>query len=257
MAATIAAEWILGLTLVALLGYLVFEEVRPPTVGGAMSRARLCEYYAAGSVYEPVSEALARGIRLLEVHIYSDEDDHPMVATKAVSEGYDIAYDNVSFESVCVDLVNDAFPSPDPCILSIVFHTDKTTAIDRVADHLSTITRRHLIPDSNVVEYPIDGLANKLVIVSGGPINGTKLESMTNINWSGSYARRLTYQQALYPRDPHELTAFNKNGISIVAGDDGFSPSTVHPHTPVNYGCQWNFFIKGPGGFLPKTTMRK
>jgi len=258
MAAMVATEWVLGVSLVALLGYLVYEEVDlPVTAGGAIARGRLCDYYAAGSVFEPVSEALARGIRLLEVHVYSDEDDQPMVATKPVSEGYDIAYDNVSFESVCIDIVNDAFPSRDPCVLSIVLHTDKTTAIDRVANHLTSIARRHLVSGTDLVDYPIDELADKLVIVSGGPINGTKLESLTNISWSGSYARRLTYQQALYPRDPAELSAFNKNGISIVASDNGFSPSTVHPHTPVAYGCQWNFFVKGPGGFLPKAATRK
>lgn len=247
-------DTVLALVLAGLIGLIVYREVVPSAVTTPMSsRRRLCDYYAAGSVFEDTSSALARGIRVLEVHLYSDEDDQPVVATTAQTRGNDVAVDNVSFESVCVAITNDAFPSPDPCVLSIVPHTEKTIVLNRAAEILKTTVRRHLVKGGNLHLAAIDSLANKLVLVSGGHIVGSDLEPLVNLSWTDTPLRRLTYTQALYPRDPDELKAFNLNSISMVAADPEFTPPTIHPNTPATvYGCQWNFYVTGPGGFLPK-----
>jgi len=240
-------EWVLAILLLGFLGYLVYDEMMPPKL--EKPRGTLVNSVAAGSVYEPVSNALRRGIRVLEIHLYSDEDDQPVVATGPVSEGTDHAYDNVSFESVCVDITNDAFPSKDPCILSIVSHTEKSRTLNIAAKHLKTIPRRHLVEDKDIVDASLDSLANKLVIVSGGNIHGTELETLTNLNWNNSNVRRLSYTQAVHPEDPEELSIFTKSGIVLVASDGGYIPPTENPNTPLKYGCQWNFYLHGPGGF--------
>jgi hypothetical protein len=242
-------ETLAAVGLTGLLAYLLYDgKIEAPTG----PRKRLCDYYAAGSVFEPVDDALRRGIRVLEVHVYSDEDDQPVVAKKSLSEGYDYVSDNVSFESVCVSIVNDAFPSKDPCVLSIVSHTDKTVTLNKVAYHLNTTVRQHLTNEKDVATVPIDLLANKLILVSGGNVHGTDLEPLINLDWNGSSVRRLTYQQGLYPRDVEELQTFSKEGIVLVAADPDFSPVSVNPYTPVAYRCQWNFYLRGPGGFLER-----
>jgi hypothetical protein len=248
-------KWLLASLLAAFLVYLLYDTLasKPGTV---LSRGRLCDHTVAGSVYEDIGDALGRGIRLLEVHVYSDERDQPVVATRPQQAGYDFAEDNVSFEEVCVLLENDAFPSRDPMILSIVPHTTKTVTLNKVAEHLTTITRRHLLEDTgaDVATMPLDSLADKLIVVSGDAAIGSALEPLVNLSWSGSSLRRLTYQQALHPRDPKELAKYTQDHIVLVAPQPELKTVTANPNTPLAFGCQWNLFVRGPPGFVVKSS---
>ena len=247
-------EWLLAVTLFLFLAFLVYEDVldvgslKAPSI-----RKRLCDYSVAGSVFEDIPSALARGVRLLEVHVYADEQDKPVVAKKPLNDGYDYAEDNVSFEQVCIMIANDAFPSQDPFILSIVPHTDKSVVLNRIAEHLSTTVHRHLITNKDVQTAPLDNLANALVIVSGGNISGTALEPLVNLNWNESGMRRLSYQQALHPRDPYELVGYNRDNITLVSPDAELKTINANPDEPKAFGCQWNLFDKSGRGFVEKS----
>lgn len=245
-------EVLLAVVLLLFIGYLLYDETLGEPMIAVEPRNRLCDYYAAGGVYEPLSDVLARGSRLYEVHVYSDEQDHPVVAKRPLNDGYNYAEDNVSFEQVCVDITNDAFPSKDPFILSIVLHTDKAVTANECAAHLKTTVRRHLIKAEGVVRLPIDKLANKLVLVSGGNVRGTELEPLINVSWSGEDLRRLSYQQALFPRDEPGLVAFNRDHISIVAPETELRTINANPDRPKYLGCQWNLYDKSGGGFVEK-----
>jgi hypothetical protein len=237
-------EWILVVLLTGFLLYLVFVDV--PVV----PRGRLCDSITYGSVYEDVSTACKRGVRLIELNVYSDEQDHPVVATDASATRM------VSFESCMVDLVNDAFPSKDPMILSLVPHTLKNVTLTEVADILESTVRKHMIPDKDLATARIDDLANKLLLVTGGVIQGTRLETLANFNWTESTTRRLSYQQALNPRDPQELKKFTRDNIVVVGPDVG--TVNEHPRRPaLAFGCQWNVYGKGTPGFTEKTFVRK
>jgi hypothetical protein len=240
---------VVALLLFTLLAYLVYSEVSGE-VPSVLSRGRLCDHITVGSVYEDVSTALKRGVRLLELHVYSDEQDHPVVAKKPLMDGYDYAEDNVSFNSCCVDIANDGFPSTDPLILSLVVHTTKSITMDRMAETLLTTVRKHLTSEKEQTK-PIDEFANKLVIVSGGAIHGTKLEELVNFSWSNSNVRRLTFQQAVHPRDEDELMHFNVDNLSIVAPP---SEMKIHanPDRPKALGCQWIVTTQGAPGFLSR-----
>lgn len=244
---------VLAIFLAIFLVYLVYDTFLKGKTGSVIPRGRLCDYTVAGSVYEDIPTVLKKGIRLLEVHVYSDERDEPVVATRPQNEGYDFATENISFEQVCIDIENDAFPSKDPMILSIVSHTDKSVTINKVAEHLQTITRKHLFATKDIQQTPIDQLANKLILVSGGTIHGTALEPLINLNWSESGVRRLSYPQALHPRDPEELKRFNRDFITLVAPDPEIKTIHANPKQPLAYGCQWNLFMNDPPGFVPKT----
>lgn len=245
-------EWLLAVVLLLVIGYLLYDE----TLGDQpvlVPRKRLCDYYAPGSVFEDIPTALARGVRLLEVHVYSDEQDHPVVARHPQNDGYDYAVDNVTFEQLCVMLVNDAFPSKDPFILSIVPHTDKTIVLNRVAEHLLTTVRRKLVTTTkNLATMPIDQLAGKLVIVSGNGVRGTELEPLVNLSWDESGLRRLSFLQATHPRDKLELIRFNRNAISLVAPETEVRTVKEKWDTPMRLGCQWNLYDRTGGGFREK-----
>lgn len=234
-------EAVLAIGLAALLVKLVADEVSPQT-GGVISRKRLCDYSVQGSVFEDVSSALSRGIRLVELHVYSDEQDYPVVAKHSLNGGYDYAYDNWTFEECCVAIANDAFPSADPLILSIVPHTNKNVTLNRIADHLKTTVHRHLIPNKDIANDPLDSFANKIIVVSGGSIAGTDLEELVNMSWNESSLRRLGYSQAVFPRDQPDLVAFNRNAITLVAPDPAFGKVDVNTQVVRAYGCQWILF---------------
>lgn len=248
--------WLLALLLLGLLMYLVVDTVLPKRVGApsVMARKRLCDYYAQGSVFEDVESALARGIRLLEFHVYSDEQDEPVVATKPLQGGYDYAEDSYAFEKACIVLANKAFPSKDPLVLSIVPHTTKVTTLNRVAYHLRHTVHKHFVAEKGIHEKPMDELADKIVIVSGGNIAGTELDELVNLNWDSGHLRRLGYSQAVFPRDQQELVAYNRNAISLVAPDPAFAKLTLNPDTTRFNGCQWNLFPnpRAPAGFVEK-----
>ena len=218
-----------------------------------VARKRLCDYYAPGGVHEPIRDVLGRGARLYEVHVYSDERDQPVVAKHAQNDGYDYAEDNTTFESVCVDLVNDAFPSKNPFILSIVLHSEKAIVANRVAEHLKTTVRRYLFQTpKDISVLPIDALANKLIVVSGGNVRGTDLEPLVNLFWTDRNFRRLSWHEAAHPRDEPELIGFNKDHITLVAPHAEIRMKNAHPARPKVLGCQWNLFDRSGGGFVEK-----
>ena len=84
-----------------------------------------------------------------------------------------------------MSIANNAFNSiscpvsSDPFILSLVFHTDKTNVINACSEILKTTCRQFLLDESygyqrkNLAVEPVCNLQRKLVIVSGGAINGT------------------------------------------------------------------------------------
>lgn len=253
-------EALIVVGLLVFIGYLLYDEqLGEPMVIGP-PRKRLCDYTAAGGVYEDISAVLGRGSRLYEVHVYSDEQDHPVVAKQPLNDGYDYAEHNVPFERVCVDIVNDAFPSKDPFILSIVLHTNKAVTANECAYHLKTTARRHLLTsDGSVARMPLDMLADKLILVSGGNVRGTELEPIINLSWSGSDLRRLSYQQALHPRDESGLLAFNRDHITLVAPETEVRTINANPDRPRYLGCQWNLYDPSGAGFVekPDTTLRR
>lgn len=250
-------SWIFVAILLLFLAYLISEELGfvPSDVVAPRTR-RLCDYTVSGSVFEDIPTALKRGIRLLELHVFSDERDEPVVATRPFNEGSDVVDENISFEKAMVDIVNDAFPSNDPLILSIVPHTEKSFTLNRVAYHISTTVRRHLVDlKEEITTAPLDWLSDKIVIVSGN-VAGTQLEKYVNLSWNGSNLRRLSHHQAVHPRDPEELVEYNRDRITMV------SPETVfkfkgNPETPIAYGCQWNLFAKEPPGFVQKAFLAR
>lgn len=248
-------EWVFVLLLTGFLLYLVFVDT--PVLPTA-PRGRLCDYIAYGSVYEDVSTACKRGVRLVELHVYADERDWPVVATKPLHDGYDYSKDNATFESCMVDIANDAFPSTDPMILSIVPHTESTLVLNRIAEVIRTIVHKHLLPDRDLATARIDDLANKLLIITGTGVRGTELESLANFNWADSTVRRLSYQQALTPRDPQELKKFTRDNIVIVGPEMELKTINENPRRPaVAFGCQWNVYGTGTPGFAEKTFRAK
>jgi len=251
-------QWLLiGLMLLFLL-YLVSEELglTPPEIAPARTR-RLCDYTAAGAVFEDIPKALKRGIRLLEVHVFSDERDEPVVATKPFNSGSDVVEENVAFEKVMIDIANDAFPSKDPFILSIVPHTEKSYTLNQVAAHISTTVRKHLVDmKEEILEESLDSLADTLIIVSGN-IAGTELEKYVNLSWNSSVLRRLSHHQATHLRDPDELAQFNIDRVSMVAPEMIFKNLKANPETPIAYGCQWNLFASEPPGFVQKAFLAR
>ncbi len=245
-------EWLVAILLLLMIGYLLFDSKlgEPPTL---VTRKRLCDYYAPGSVFEDIPTALARGVRLLEVHVYSDEQDHPVVALHPQNDGYDYALENITFEQVCILIANDAFPSNDPFVLSIVPHTEKTITINRVAEHLKTTVRRRLVTTpKNIAVMPIDALKGKVLIASGGNAKGTELENLVNLSWDDSNFRRLTYQQALHPRDEKELMRYTRDNITLVAPEAELRTVNVKWDKPMYMGCQWNLYDRTGGGFREK-----
>jgi hypothetical protein len=246
-------EVLLAGGLLAVIGYLLYDETLGEPLAPRVPRGRLCDVQAAGGVYEPLSDVLARGSRLYEVHVYSDEQDHPVVAKHPLNDGYNYAEDNVTFEQVCIDVTNDAFPSTDPFILSIVLRTDKAVTANECAHHLRTIARRHLLATTEgVAQMPIDRLANRLVLVSGGTVRGTDLEPLINLSWSTEDLRRLSLHQALHPRDEPGLIAYNRDHITLVAPETEVRTLTANPDRPKALGCQWNVYDRSGGGFVEK-----
>jgi hypothetical protein len=64
-------EWLVAILLLLAIGYLLVD-TELGEVPVLTPRKRLCDYYVPGSVFEDIPTALARGVRLLEVHVYSD-----------------------------------------------------------------------------------------------------------------------------------------------------------------------------------------
>lgn len=246
-------ELLVVVVLLGILGYLMMDESLGVIPEEPVPRGRLCDFYAAGGVYEPLSTTLARGARLYEAHIYSDEQDFPVVAKHPQNDGYDYAADNLSFESLCVDILNDAFPSKDPFILSLVLHSDKSIIANRVAETLQTTVRRHLMPPTpDLATRPLDSLANRLILVGGGNCRGTNLEPLLTLQWTGESLRRISYHEAAHPRDELELFAFAQNNLVIVAPHPELRLVKANPNRPKVFGCQWNLFDTTGGGFVEK-----
>jgi len=226
---------------------------------------RLCDYYVASSayslfpgskLYDYITDAvipmlMPAGPRLVELDIYSDENNQPVVGLKNQKTGVDYAYNTISFEACCVAIVNNAFNSvvcpvsTDPFMLSLVFHTDNTNVVNAAAQILKTTCISHMLDTSysyqrkNIAVEPICNLQSKLIIVSGGPIKGTLMEELVNLSWDTSHLRRLTYTQASQTNDNDELINNNRNNITMVVPDVSDDLRNMNPQILLTYGCQW------------------
>jgi hypothetical protein len=226
---------------------------------------RLCDFYAASSsysvfpgaaVYDYVSDsiiplAIKAGVRLVELDIYSDDNDKPVVGLKNQKLGIDYAYNTVPFDACCVSIINNAFNSinspvsSDPFMLSLVFHTEKTKTINAAAEILKTTCRSHMLDSEysysrkNLAVEPVCNLQNKLIIISGGGgMKGTLFEELVNLSWSTSHLRRMTYTQASQPHDQDELIDYNRNNITMVVPDIGEDLVNNNPQILFTFGCQ-------------------
>jgi hypothetical protein len=238
-------ETLLAVGALATAGYIM---ATADTEQPELREDTLSKYYVPGSTFEDISGALAKGYRLIELNIYSDAQDQPVVSLRPQYDGIATR----SFESCCVAIVNDAFPSKDPFILSLKLHTDKSFTANRVAYHLKTTVRKHFVTGP-IEDKPMDSLANKIILVSGNEVRGTELEPLINLSWNDTHLRRLTYQQAAHPRDPEELRLFADSRIVLVAPDQAFSKFKVMDDVYA-YGCQWNLCPSplGRTGFIPR-----
>lgn len=226
---------------------------------------RLSDFYLASSsysvfpgaeVYDYVSDkilpmTIKAGVRLVELDIYSDINDQPVVGLKNQKLGVDYAYNTVPLEACCVSIANNAFnsvmspASSDPFVLSLVFNTDKTKTLNAASEILKTTCRQYLLDKEygfqrkNLALEPICSLQNKIIIVSGGNVKGTHMEELVNMSWSSSNLRRLTYTQASQPHDEEELINHNRNNITMVVPDISSDLVNSNPQILFSYGCQW------------------
>ena len=234
----------------------------------------LCDYYMASSSYsifpskyvnDYVSDSvlplvIKAGARLIELDIYADQDNHPVVGLKNEKFGYDYAKNSVKFESCCVSIANSAFnktetkSASDPFVLSLMFHTNKRQTIDACGEILKqTLARYFLDPKYayqgrgkvNLVQEPICNLAGKLIIVSGGEIKGTGMEELVNLSWDTSSLRRVSYMTASQPYDSDELINNNRQTITMVVPDPDPDLKNNNPTILFGYGCQWNLMNYG------------
>jgi len=228
----------------ALAGYLITREVggEMPTPANTQ-RKRVADYYVAGAAYEDPVSVIKKGMRLMELHIGSDQQDRPVVLGSSLRG----AESENKFEPVCVAILNQAFPSRDPFILSLVFHTDTTVTLNAVAKSLRETLHRHLVPPTpELAELPLDSLANKLILVSGPETRGSDLEALVTLSWGDSGLRRLDYARALHPRDPEELRQFAAHNLVLVVSDKSKNVY-AGDNEIVASGCQWNLAGSGAG----------
>ena len=215
-------------------GYLIAQEVK--TEVAIAPRKRVADYYVAGALNEDPTSVLANGMRLLELHVGSDMQDRPVLLPSGDK-----------FEPVCVTLLNKAFPSKDPFILSLVFHTDTTVTLNAVAKSLRETVHRHLVPPTpNLAEVQVDTLADKLSRVSGPGARGSDGEPFVTLSWGDSGLRRLDYARALHPRDPEELKRFAAHNLVLVVPDKS-KGVYAGDNDIVASGCQWNLAGTGAG----------
>lgn len=232
---------------------------------------RICDYYVAASGYsvfpantisDYVSDdilplVIKSGCRMIELNVYSDEQDQPIVGLKNDKLGFDYAYNSIPLQACCVAIGNTAFNpsetplSTDPFILSLCFHTEKTVTLDATAEILKTTLRQYMLSPEysfqrrNMAAEPICSIKGKLLLVSGGNLTGTKLEEMVNLSWNSSNLRRLTYMQASQPYDHQELIDYNRQKITMVVTDATSSLKNSNPEILFAYGCQWNLMSYG------------
>ena len=247
-------EVAIGLGLIGILGYTIWHDATTDENGmpEIVTRKRLCDYYATGGVYEEVKDVIASGRRLLEVHLYADENGKPIVGKKPLNLSYDYAYDYWTFDSVCVDLIQAWETTEEPFILSIVPHSTNNVTLNHAAECLKTTVRRHLVKGVEATT-PIDDLQNRLIIVSDN-VKGSELGELVNLSWSESKLRRILYAQAMHPRDEYELVAYNRSAITIVVPDATFGKETLDPRLASANGCQWLLFdtSRPSKGFVEK-----
>ena len=246
-------ELAIGLGLIGILGYTIWHDATVPEgVPEVVERKRICDYYATGGIYEEVKDVISSGRRLLEVHLYADENGKPIVAKKPLKLGYDYAYDYWTFDSVCVDLIQAWETTEEPFILSIVPHSVNNVTLNQAAECLKTTVRRHLVKGVEP-STSLDDLKNRLIVVSDN-VRGSELGELVNLSWSDSKLRRILYAQAMHPRDEYELIEYNRNAITIVVPDATFGKEILDPRLASANGCQWLLFdsMKSSKGFVEK-----
>jgi hypothetical protein len=137
-------------------------------------------------------------------------------------------------------------------VLLVLARRHDEKVLDTVVELVAVEVMYLLTTTEDVARMPVDTLANKLVLVSGGVVRGTELEPLINLSWSGDDLRRLSVHQASHPRDEPGLMAYTRDHIALVAPETDVRTLHANPDRPKYLGCQWNLYDRSGGGFVEK-----
>jgi hypothetical protein len=199
---------------------------------------------------------LKQGVRGLDFQLFSIQDQ-PVVATSTnPSPLLKETFNYVPFADVLETLMQSAFSTStapnaaDPVIVHLRFQSHHLPMYQTLAKQLQKVQAR-LLPKEydgefqgqNMGNVPLSQLLGKIVLVVDRS-NPTFLEcpefySFVNLTSHSVFCRALRYYDIQFSPDQQELTAYNKQNMTVALPDEGANPSNPNGVVLRETGCQF------------------
>ena len=201
-------------------------------------------------------KCIAQGARCLDFAVY-DVRGKPVVAVSTLdSDNIKECYNSVPFEEAMTTVANHAFSSAttacsaDPMILHFRIMSMHKEIYDQMAETLYRTLEKRMLGNKysyenwghNFGAVELCKMMGKIVIIvdkSKGILTETSLDEYTNVCSNSMMMRSHRYTDIRLTHDPHELTEYNKQHMTIVLPDLGTTPDNPSAPLAMNYGCQF------------------
>jgi len=203
-----------------------------------------------------LKKCIAQGARCLDFAVY-DVGGKPVVGFSTLdSDNIKECYNSVPFEEAMTTVANHAFSSAttacseDPMILHFRIMSAHKEVYDQMAETLYRTLEKRMLGNKysyenwghNLGAVELCKMMGKVIIIvdkTKGLLTETSLDEYTNVCSNSMMMRSHRYSDVKLAHDPHELTEYNKQHMTIVLPDLGTTPDNPSAPLAMNYGCQF------------------
>ena len=203
-----------------------------------------------------LKKCIAQGARCLDFAVY-DVGGKPVVAVSTIdSDNIKECYNSVPFEEAMTTVANHAFSSAttacasDPMILHFRIMSAHKEIYDQMAETLYRTLEKRMLGNKysyenwghNLGAVELSKMMGKIIIIvdkTNGLLSETSLDEYTNVCSNSMMMRSHRYSDVMLTHDPHELTEYNKQHMTIVLPDLGTTPDNPSSPLAMHYGCQF------------------
>lgn len=181
-------------------------------------------------------KVIQSGARCVYIDIFNDslsDDAFPVVSSGFEKGNWKLTLNTLSFDSVCKTLATSIFTNgyvnnyDDPFVLALNLKTNKNyKCLNRIQETLYKYFKSRLLPSKfsfnrgDLLNTPISDLMGKVIIMTSGGYENSKLEEIVNFSWDKDNFSKLKYKTLIDEMTDSTTIKLNKDDVRVEMKDN-------------------------------------
>jgi hypothetical protein len=228
-------------------------------------------YMGTNQLLEYTSEKLLlktikSGARAIYIDVFNDtlgEDAYPIVSNGYEKGNWKLTLNSITFDSVCRTLSKSVFTDGyvtnhrDPFFLMLNLKTNRNfKCLDRIQESIFKYLKPHLLSlkfsyqQTKISETPMKELMGKLVIITSGGYENSKLEELVNYSWDKDDFNKISYKSLAGEVEERDAIKLNIDEVRTFNKDEGMTLSVPDEDTFFTYNYNTTNFFSSKCHFI-------